>query len=435
MSSNLPDRTPGDQTPFTLTLEPHRDSGATYMTTQPDEQLNSGTNIKVVGVGGAGGNAVANMIAKGVSGVEFITANTDSQALARTNARLTIRLGETGLGAGANPSVGRECAVNARRMITEALEGAHMVFITAGMGGGTGTGAAPVIAEIAREMGILTVGVVTKPFDFEGKKRRDAANSGIEELNKHVDSLIIVLNDKLSEVLGDDVTQIEAFAAADDILYHATAGIAEIINKPGMINVDFQDVKTVMSERGRAMMGSGTASGEKRATEAAMRAIACPLLEGSDVRGARGLLVNITASRDSFKMRESKEIMRVVGEHVGDESTIIYGAVYDDTMGEDLRVTVIATGVDERARIVRPTVELVDIKREMAAAAPANPASATDFLRRESRTDSGDFPKAPTPSVWRAGQSKDTLNGQSIVDLAEKGGFDRPAFLRNRAAT
>jgi cell division protein FtsZ len=404
------------------------------MTTQPDEQHNSGTNIKVVGVGGAGGNAVANMISKGVSGVEFITANTDSQALARTNAPLTIRLGDTGLGAGANPSVGRECAVNSRRSITEALEGAHMVFITAGMGGGTGTGAAPVIAEIAREMGILTVGVVTKPFSFEGKKRRDAANAGIEELNKHVDSLIIVLNDKLEEVLGDDVSQDEAFLAADDVLYNATAGIAEIINKPGMINVDFQDVKTVMSERGRAMMGSGTAGGEKRATDAAQRAIACPLLEGSDVRGARGLLVNITASRSTFKMRESKEIMKVIGEHVGDESTIIYGAVYDESMGEDIRVTVIATGVDERARIARPAVEPIEMGRlSSVAAAPVSAMPAAGALRRESRPEPTILPTAEKSGVWRRGMDNALPEGKSIVDLAERGDYNTPAFLRRRA--
>src|SRR3954466_13802250 len=269
----------------------------------------SGPVIKVVGVGGAGGNAVNHMIGKGVEGVEFIAVNTDAQVLARNQARNQIQIGSSGLGAGAKPEEARAVAMEERSLLRESLEGANMVFITAGMGGGTGTGAAPVVAEVAREMGILTVAVVTKPFSFEGSKRMRIAERGIEELGPHVDSLIVILNDKLEEVLGEDVTQEDAFCAADDVLNNAVAGIAEIINNPGLVNVDFQDVRTVMSEQGMAMMGSAMASGIDRARIAAEQAIACPLLEGVNLAGARGVLVNITASKPSLKLRETKEVM------------------------------------------------------------------------------------------------------------------------------
>jgi cell division protein FtsZ len=272
------------------------------MTFEMFETETLGTIIKVVGVGGAGGNAVGHMIARGVQGVEFICANTDAQALAKSDAQTTLQLGATGLGAGAKPAAGRAAAEADRERIADALRGAHMVFITAGMGGGTGTGAAPVVAEVAKELGALTVAVVTKPFSFEGMKREKAAEEGLAELESKVDSLIIILNEKLEEVLGEDITQIEAFAAADDVLNNAVAGIAEIINVEGLVNVDFEDVKTVMGEQGKAMMGTATATGEDRARTAAEQAVRSPLLEGVDLSGARGILVNITAS-SSLKLK------------------------------------------------------------------------------------------------------------------------------------
>ena len=260
------------------------------------EEFDQGTRIKVIGVGGGGGNAVEHMIAKGVQGVEFICANTDAQALNRSAASSLIQLGTTGLGAGAKPEAGRAAAEEAVDRIREAITGANMLFITAGMGGGTGTGAAPVIARVAKEMGILTVGVVTKPFDFEGNRRMKAADAGVAELEANVDSLIVVLNEKLLEVLGDDVTQEQAFAHANDVLKNAVGGISDIIHIPGMVNVDFEDVKTVMSEPGKAMMGTAQATGPDRATKAAELAVACPLLEGIDLSGARGVLVLIAAT-------------------------------------------------------------------------------------------------------------------------------------------
>ena len=315
-----------------------------------------GTVIKVIGVGGAGGNAVDHMIRNGVSGVEFIAANTDAQALQRGQANIQVQLGETGLGAGAKPEAGRAAALQARDEIVECLGGAHMAFITAGMGGGTGTGAAPVIAEIAKEMGILTVAVVTKPFSFEGVRRLQAAESGIDELAQHVDSVIVILNEKLEEVLGEDVTMEEAFASADSVLKNAVAGISEIINVPGLINVDFQDVRTVMAEQGMAMMGSASAGGVDRARIAAEQAVASPLLEGVNLAGARGVLVNITADKASLKMRETREIMNTIREFAAEDATIILGAVYDEAMSDELRVTVVATGLGQplAARAPKP---------------------------------------------------------------------------------
>ncbi|WP_055334285.1 cell division protein FtsZ, partial [Ralstonia solanacearum] len=262
-----------------------------------ETETQDGTIIKVVGVGGAGGNAVQHMINRGVQGVEFICMNTDAQALKRSAASRVLQLGNSGLGAGAKPEVGKTCAEQAREQIADALRGAHMVFITAGMGGGTGTGAAPVVAQIAKEMGILTVGVVSKPFDFEGARRAKVGEHGADELEGHVDSLIVVLNEKLFEVMGDDAEMDKCFQCADDVLHNAVAGIAEIINVDGLVNVDFEDVKTVMGEQGKAMMGTATVSGVDRARLAAEQAVASPLLEGVDLSGARGVLVNITASR------------------------------------------------------------------------------------------------------------------------------------------
>lgn len=313
-----------------------------------------GTVIKVIGVGGAGGNAVSHMINSGVKGVEFICANTDSQALLATGAPVQIRLGKSGLGAGAKPDQGRACAETAREDIRAALNGAHMVFITAGMGGGTGTGASPIVAEIAQELGILTVGVVTKPFSFEGTRRMKMAEEGIKELSKHVHSLIVVLNENLYDLLDEDATQEDCFKSADSILHNACAGIAEIINVEGNVNVDFEDVRTIMGEKGQAMMGTAVAEGIERAKIAAEQAIACPLLEGIDLHGAKGVLVNITSGR-SLKMRETREIMEIIRSYASDDATVIFGNAYDDTMGDNLRVTVVATGLGSEQKNLKIT--------------------------------------------------------------------------------
>ena len=316
--------------------------------------------IKVVGVGGCGGNAVDHMINNGVQGVEFITMNTDAQALKRNLARTTLQLGTDvtkGLGAGANPEVGRLAAEEDRERIAELVGGADMLFITAGMGGGTGTGAAPVVAEIAREMGILTVAVVTKPFAFEGKRQKIAA-VGIDALKQHVDSLIIIPNDRLMEVLGEDVAYEDAFKASNDVLNGAVAGIAEVINCPGLVNVDFADVRTVMSENGVAMMGSACAAGAERAQLAAEQAVHSPLLEDIHLSGARGVLVNITASR-SLKLKEVHEVMNTIRSFTAEDATIIYGSVIDEAIGDDLRVTIVATGLGGAAAQRQPTLTMV----------------------------------------------------------------------------
>ncbi|HEU4921833.1 MAG TPA: cell division protein FtsZ [Burkholderiales bacterium] len=305
----------------------------------------SGTIIKVIGVGGAGGNAVNHMESSGLPDIEFICANTDAQALTSTGAATRIQLGQSGLGAGSDPIVGRESAIRERPRIADALKGAHMVFITAGMGGGTGTGAAPVVAEVARELGILTVGVVSKPFEFEGARRMRVAEEGIRILSKSVDSLVIVLNSRLEEVLGDDITQKQAFRAADDVLARAVAGIADIIKTPGMINVDFEDVRTVMRQTGTAMMGTAIHSGENRAIDAAQEAMACPLLDGTNLQGARGLLVNIAASEETLKLRETKQVMNLICAQTSEDAIIKFGAVFDDSLGDAMRVTVVATGL------------------------------------------------------------------------------------------
>lgn len=307
------------------------------------ERSEAKTVIRVLGVGGAGCNAVDHMIREGVAGVEFVAVNTDSQALSRALAPTKLQLGKSGLGAGSKPEAGREAAFESRDKIAEVLDGAHMIFLTAGMGGGTGTGAAPVIAEIAKEMGILTVAVVTKPFEFENRDR--VAESGIEELTRHVDSLIVVLNDRLLEVYGDDASLDECFKAADDVLKNAVAGIAEIINVPGMVNVDFQDVRTAMAEMGRAMMGSAEASGVDRARIAAEQAAVSPLLEGTELSGARCVLINITATRSSLKMSEVRDAVRAIQGFAAPEAFVKYGTVFDDSMEDRIRVTVVATGL------------------------------------------------------------------------------------------
>lgn len=310
-----------------------------------NSEFTAGTRIKVIGVGGGGGNAVEHMIANHVKGVEFICANTDAQALQNSSAQKIVQLGSSGLGAGNMPEKGREAAEQAAEHIREAIAGAHMLFITAGMGGGTGTGAAPVVARIAREMDILTVGVVTKPFEFEGARCTRYAEAGLAELALNVDSMIVVLNDKLLEVLGDDVGQEEAFAYGNDVLKNAVGGIAEVINVPGKVNADFEDVKTVMSEPGMAMMGTASASGPDRARIAAQQAIACPLLEGVDLTNAKGILLLITASEATLKLSESRNAMNTVRQFAAEDAHVIYGTTYDDSLGEEIRITVMATGL------------------------------------------------------------------------------------------
>jgi cell division protein FtsZ len=303
--------------------------------------------IKVIGVGGGGGNAVQHMVTREVEGVDFVCANTDAQALQSLTAKTLLQLGSEitkGLGAGANPVMGKDAALEDRDRIAEALNGADMVFITAGMGGGTGTGAAPIVAEIARDLGILTVAVVTKPFPFEGKKRMKTATAGIEELSKYVDSLITIPNERLLNIMGEDTPLLEAFAAVDDVLLGAVQGIADLIIRPGMINVDFADVRTVMSEMGMAMMGSGSAGGENRAREAAEAAIHSPLLEDVDFNGARGILVNIAAGIN-ISLGEFSEVGLTIAEFSSENATVVIGTVIDSEMEDELRVTVVATGL------------------------------------------------------------------------------------------
>ncbi|MBP7204714.1 MAG: cell division protein FtsZ [Propionivibrio sp.] len=377
----------------------------------------SETVIKVIGVGGAGGNAVDHMIREGVMGVEFLAANTDAQALKRSVAHKKLRLGKSGLGAGAKPEAGRLAADEERAQIAESLKGSHMVFITAGMGGGTGTGAGPIVAEVAREMGILTVAVVTKPFMFEGKRLK-IAEAGIAELQKHVDSLIVILNDKLMDVLGDDVSMDEAFKAADNVLRNAVGGIVEVINYPGLVNVDFEDVRTVMGEMGMAMMGSANAAGVDRARIAAEQAIASPLLEGVNLSGAKGVLVNITATR-GLKMKEVHEVMNTVREFAAEDAHIIFGAVYDESMGEDIRVTVVATGLGQ-AQSRRQSFEVINTPVVQATGTDGGFAHAAQGI---------DYSQLDVPAVVRKGRS-------TTVEALANSGVDRydiPAFLRKQA--
>ncbi len=343
------------------------------------------TVIKIVGIGGAGGNAINHMAASGLSAFEFICANTDAQALSNTLTGSRIQLGESGLGAGSDPVAGRESAIHERSAIADALKGADMVFLTAGMGGGTGTGAAPVIADVARELGILTVGVVSKPFEFEGPRRMRVAEEGIAVLARCVDSLVIVLNSRLEEVLGEDITQKQAFAAADDVLSKAVTGIAEIISVPGMINVDFEDVRTVMRQTGMAMMGTAQHAGENRAAKAAEEAIACPLLDGPNLRAARGVLVNIAASEETLKLRETREVMNAICAQTGDDAIIKFGAVFDDSLGDAMRVTVVATGLNRpsdftlgarRSSAPRPGSQVQPVLRQGTSLGPARPGAA-----------------------------------------------------------
>ncbi len=406
-----------------------------------EEAFNQGTQIKVIGVGGGGGNAVEHMITTSVGGVEFICANTDAQALSRSSAHKTIQLGGTGLGAGSKPDKGREAAVQAEADIRQAIEGAHMLFITAGMGGGTGTGAAPVIAKVAKEMGILTVGVVTKPFDFEGGRRMSNADSGLAELEANVDSLIVVLNEKLLEVLDDDVSQDEAFAHANDVLKNAVGGIAEIINVKGEINADFEDVRTVMGEPGKAMMGTATASGPDRARIAAEQAVACPLLEGVDLSGAKGVLVLISACKGSLKLKESKMAMETIRACASPDAHVIYGTANDEKLGDEIRVTVIATGLSRQGG-ARRTAPPLQVLRTGTDNVPfhvptlntiASPAGTTASMGNTgAAVAQPDYGSMATPSVWRTNRTQ----AAAKVDALSSGGMDDyeiPAFLRKQA--
>ena len=370
--------------------------------------------IKVIGVGGGGGNALEHMVVNEIEGVDFICANTDAQALRKSSATTQLQLGTDitkGLGAGANPDIGRQAALEDRERITEVISGADMIFITAGMGGGTGTGAAPVVAQVAKEMGILTVAVVTKPFPFEGTKRLKIASQGLDELSQHVDSLITIPNEKLLAVLGKDMSLLDAFKAANDVLLGAVQGIAELITREGMINVDFADVRTVMSEMGMAMMGTGKASGPNRAVEAAQHAVSSPLLEDVDLAGARGVLVNITAGLD-MTIGEFEAVGNTVKEFASDDATVVVGTVIDPEMTDELRVTVVATGlgaeklakIDMATELELPQMEIVKKHVDIDYDKPT-------VLRNEEQA-----------------QKKQVVNVDNKMDY-----LDVPAFLRRQA--
>ncbi|MCI0653437.1 MAG: cell division protein FtsZ [Methylococcaceae bacterium] len=368
--------------------------------------------IKVVGIGGGGGNAVNHMVSTNIDGVEFICANTDAQALKNVSARKVIQLGHAltkGLGAGANPEIGRQAALDDRERIQEALEGADMIFLTAGMGGGTGTGAAPIFAEIAKEMEILTVAVVTRPFAFEGNKRRAIADKGIELLSQYVDSLITIPNEKLLPVLGKEISLLNAFGAANDVLNGAVQGIADLITRPGLINVDFADVRTVMSEMGMAMMGTGVATGENRAREAAEKAISSPLLEDINLQGARGILVNITGGTD-LAIGEFNEVGNTVKEFASDDAIVVVGTVIDPNLREEIRVTVVATGLVSQAGLREPAIRLVQ---------KATPDLGHNHLEK--------------PVAMRQKRVEVKRTGTDNSKLVDMDYLDIPAFLRRQA--
>ncbi|GBE11055.1 cell division protein FtsZ [bacterium BMS3Bbin12] len=374
--------------------------------------------IKVMGIGGGGGNAVQHMLTQSIEGVDFICANTDAQALKNTKARTVLQLGSNitkGLGAGANPEVGRHAAMEDRDRITEVIEGADMLFITAGMGGGTGTGAAPIVAQVAKELGILTVAVVTKPFPFEGGKRMQVAASGIKELSQYVDSLITIPNEKLLSVLGKNISLLDAFKVANDVLLGAVQGIAELITRPGLINVDFADVRTVMSEMGMAMMGTGRASGKERARDAAEAAIASPLLEDVNLAGARGILINLTAGPD-MAIGEFEEVGNTVKEFASENATVVVGTVIDPEMSDELRVTVVATGLGVRERT---------------AASPAESAVEPPVkLVQRNKNGEIDYGRLDRPTVMR---KQAVHGGQALPSESDLDYLDIPAFLRRQA--
>ena len=382
-------------------------------------ELTNDAVIKVIGVGGGGGNAVEHMVRERLEGVDFFAVNTDAQALRKTAVGQTIQIGNAitkGLGAGANPEVGRNAAEEDREALRAALEGADMVFIAAGMGGGTGTGAAPVVAEVAKELGILTVAVVTKPFNFEGKKRMAFAEQGITELSKHVDSLITIPNDKLLKVLGRGISLLDAFGAANDVLKGAVQGIAELITRPGLMNVDFADVRTVMSEMGYAMMGSGAAKGEDRAEEAAEMAISSPLLEDIDLSGARGVLVNITAGFD-LRLDEFETVGNTIRAFASDNATVVIGTSLDPEMNDELRVTVVATGIGMDKR---PEITLVTNKQ--------NQQNAMENRYQQMQNSMSSF-----STVEESKPAAKAVNEQSTQANKEPDYLDIPAFLRKQA--
>jgi len=370
--------------------------------------------IKVIGVGGGGGNAVQHMVEAEIEGVDFVCANTDAQALTNMSARTTLQLGSgitKGLGAGANPDIGRQAAMEDRDRIQEVIQGSDMLFITAGMGGGTGTGAAPVVAQVAKELGILTVAVVTKPFPFEGGKRLSAADRGLAELGQYVDSLITIPNEKLLSVLGKDVSLLNAFKAANNVLQGAVQGIAELITRPGLINVDFADVRTVMSEMGMAMMGSGVSSGQDRAREAAEAAVNSPLLEDIDLMGANGILVNVTAGLD-LAIGEFEEVGNTVKEFASRDATVVVGTVIDPEMHDELRVTVVATGLASQLETKQEKPEPVK-------------------LVQRNKTGEVDYTELDRPAVIRRKASGDPMPPPKAADDMDY--LDIPAFLRRQA--
>ncbi|HBA88431.1 MAG TPA: cell division protein FtsZ [Geobacter sp.] len=376
-----------------------------------DESIDQSAKIKVIGVGGSGGNAVNTMMSVGIAGVDFIVANTDAQALRMSKAPVKIQIGTQltkGLGAGANPNVGREAALEDKDKLTESLKGADMIFIAAGMGGGTGTGAAPIIAEAAREQGALTVGVVTKPFTREGRQRLAKGEDGIKELKKHVDSLIVIPNDRLLGLAGKSMSILDAFKPSDDVLRQAVQGISDLITQSGLINVDFADVKSIMSERGMAMMGIGLGSGENRAVDAAVKAISSPLLEDIDISGAKGVLVNISGS-SSMTMDEFDTASKVIHEKVHEDANIIVGLVIDETLGETIKITAIATGFGDRFDLEKGRHEIKNVSTLVKQPAEIN---------RE------------IPTYIRDKQNRDVTRQQRSFLMEDEDQYDIPTFLR-----
>ena len=384
--------------------------------------------IKVVGVGGGGGNAVKHMATCGIDGVDFICANTDRQALLNANVKTTLQIGcniTKGLGAGANPEVGYQAAMEDRDRLQELIEGADMLFITAGLGGGTGTGAAPVIAQVAKELGILTVAIVTKPFEMEGAKRSSIAENGMLELAKSVDSLITIPNEKLLSVLGAETTLLDAFKSANEVLQGAVQGIAELITRPGLINVDFADVRTVMGEMGMAMMGSGVASGEDRAREAAEAAVSSPLLEDINLAGANGILVNVTAGMD-LSIGEFNEIGDTVKEFASDDATVVVGTVIDPDMNNTIRVTVVATGLGKGLHLVKNDDQVTETPNLIGTRRPAGAAATTAATGNE--LNYGEFDRPPGQRQQQRAVGSDIVDTPENLDL-----LDIPAFLRRQA--
>jgi cell division protein FtsZ len=377
---------------------------------QFDESIDQSAKIKVIGVGGSGGNAVNTMMSSGIAGVDFIVANTDAQALRMSKAPVKIQIGTQltkGLGAGANPNVGRDAALEDKEKLTEALKGADMIFVAAGMGGGTGTGAAPIIAEVAREMGALTVGVVTKPFTREGRQRLSKGEDGIKELKKHVDSLIVIPNDRLLGLAGKSMSILDAFKPSDDVLRQAVQGISDLITQSGLINVDFADVKSIMSERGMAMMGIGLGSGENRAIDAAVRAISSPLLEDIDISGAKGVLVNISGSA-SMTMDEFDAASKIIHEKVHEDANIIIGLVIDESLEETIKITAIATGFGDRFDLEKGRHELKSVTSMV------KPSE----INRE------------IPTFIREKQQRETQMRQRTFLMDDEDQYDIPTFLR-----